>query len=994
MRLSFALLATLCWMSASAQDVFQQDVAYTIDVQLDDEKHMLNGDFTLEYTNNSPDTLHQMRMHIWPNAYKNGRTELAKQQIRQGNTFMFYALSKQMGFIDSLEFKVNGVVAKWTYHPQHIDIAWVELAEPLLPGQALTLETPFRIKLPTGKISRLGHIGQSYQLTQWYPKPAVYDHEGWHDMPYLNQGEFFSEYGTYDVRITLPENYVVGATGDLVDCPSEVAFMDSLAQLSAGQTEFRDDMEFPPSSSKTKTLHFHQEEVHDFAWFTDKRYNVLKGEVELPGSGRTVTTWALFTNKEGKLWSKSIAYLNDATYYYSLWNGDYPYNHVTAVDGTISAGGGMEYPNITVIGESGTDMSLETVIVHEVGHNWFYGILGSNERENAWMDEGINSYNETRYFRTKYKDELGLIGSGLPAGLKSKLDLDQYSYRSRDEIAYLLTARNYLDQPMQCHSNHFTSINYGTVVYKKTAVAMDYLAGYLGQEEFDRCMQVYFEQWKFNHPAPNDLRATLEKTSGKDLSWFFEELITTDAKPDYRIIRTRTSGDVIEVRVKNVGGVPGPFQLSGLLNDSIVAESWFDGVSAGQDTTVVLTAAELDQVRIDGREQMLEFDRKDNTASTKGLLRRLEPLQIRALSRIDDPNHTQLFWLPLIAWNQQDKGMAGALLHNMTIPGRNLQWYAAPLYSFATGQLNGMANITHVKNRWESALSTRRFTDRSWEYQNQDLLSWYMRSSLSITRRSAADQSRQWNSIGGLEVVHLYDHVDRFRTDQDGGIHIEVTSNHVVAPRLFVDLNAPGALLEQDLHLEIRFALLSLDDVSQSGALPMAAQANYHGRRQYNANGRDVHWYGFAATTGRRSFLPLTGYGRNGQIDPLRDGLLLQRGGNNSLLSQQITGTQGAFGRNIYAGSYLVSAAVEVEAPVRLPVSFFGAVYAYDMNNENHTDWSAGVSFPIVRDLFEIHMPLVGSNMFEETYNVGNYVRFELHLEKINPFKALRKVGL
>ena len=111
-------------------------------------------------------------------------------------------------------------------------------------------------------------------------------------------------------------------------------------------------MSFPESSKKLKTLHFHQENVHDFAWFADKRYHVLRGEVELPESKKKVTTWAMFTNNEFDLWEKSIEYLNDATYYYSLWVGEYPYNHVTAVDGSISAGGGMEYPNITVIGES------------------------------------------------------------------------------------------------------------------------------------------------------------------------------------------------------------------------------------------------------------------------------------------------------------------------------------------------------------------------------------------------------------------------------------------------------------------------------------------------------------------------------------------------------------------------------------------------------------------------------------------------------------------
>ena len=132
------------------------------------------------------------------------------------------------------------------------------------------------------------------------------------------------------------------------------------------------DNEFPESSEKMKTIRYTQSRVHDFAWFADKRYKVLKGEVELPNSNRNVTTWAMFTPRNSNLWKDAIEYINDGTYYYSKWNGDYPYNQVTAVDGTISAGGGMEYPNVTVIGNTGNAMALEVVIVHEVGHNWFY----------------------------------------------------------------------------------------------------------------------------------------------------------------------------------------------------------------------------------------------------------------------------------------------------------------------------------------------------------------------------------------------------------------------------------------------------------------------------------------------------------------------------------------------------------------------------------------------------------------------------------------------
>ncbi len=212
------------------------------------------------------------------------------------------------------------------------------------------------MKIPDGKFSRLGHTGQAYYITQWYPKPAVFDANGWHAMPYLTLGEFYSEFGSFDVTITLPANYVVGATGILAECRGS----ELHERTAAGYRAFGEVANaFPPSSAKTKTLcTSHRINVHDFAWFADKRFIVRKSEVALPTSGRTVTTWALFTPKNAKLWNDAVNYVNESVQFYSQWVGDYPYDACTAVDGTISAGGGMEYPMITIIGNMNTPKVL------------------------------------------------------------------------------------------------------------------------------------------------------------------------------------------------------------------------------------------------------------------------------------------------------------------------------------------------------------------------------------------------------------------------------------------------------------------------------------------------------------------------------------------------------------------------------------------------------------------------------------------------------------
>ncbi len=401
MKKSILSLLLLFDVSLIAQDYFQQEVNYRIDVELNDKNHTLTAEQTIKYINNSPDDLDVIWFHIWPNAYKDNSTALAKHELDGGSKELWNSLEEERGYISNLDFSVDGKRVNWQYHPEHIDICKLILNKPIKSGDSAVIKTPFKVKIPNAKFSRLGHVGQSYMITQWYPKPAVYDREGWHTMPYLSQGEFYSEFGSFDVSIKLPLNYTVGSTGDLQNKGEKIR-IEELSDITDTITKFSTDMSFPKSDKKTKTIRFVQENVHDFAWFADKRYHVLKGVVTLPYSGRTVDLYTMFTNNEAHLWKNSIEYMHDAVYYYSLWNGDYPYNHCTAVDGTIAAGGGMEYPNVTVIGAMGSDRPLETVIMHEVGHNWFYGILGSNEREHAWMDEGINSHNEIRYMKTKY----------------------------------------------------------------------------------------------------------------------------------------------------------------------------------------------------------------------------------------------------------------------------------------------------------------------------------------------------------------------------------------------------------------------------------------------------------------------------------------------------------------------------------------------------------------------------------------------------------------
>ncbi|HEX7458544.1 MAG TPA: M1 family metallopeptidase, partial [Ginsengibacter sp.] len=421
---------------------FQQKVDYKIDVTLNDVDNTLDGFEIINYTNNSPDTLYFIWFHLWPNAYKNDRTAFSEQLLQLGRTDFYFSDNEKRGYINRLDFKVDGVTAQLVDHPLYIDISKLILSTPLVPGNTVKITTPFHEKIPFN-FSRGGYVGQTYQITQWYPKPAVYDDKGWHPIPYLDQGEFYSEFGNFNVQITVPKDYVVAATGELQN-NDELNFLKERADESnipktkpkviivkeisnqntkekkntvtkiKSKTPFKNRNHTPPKSNsqiqevkenpfyitkekkETKTINYIQNNVHDFAWFADKNFIVNHDTLKL-ASGKIIDVYAYYTPSGKNIWKNSIQFIKDAITTRSKWLGEYPYNIVSAVEAKMGFNGGMEYPTITSISPLHNEKSLDETIEHEVGHNWNYGILASNEREHPWMDEGMNTYFDNRY---------------------------------------------------------------------------------------------------------------------------------------------------------------------------------------------------------------------------------------------------------------------------------------------------------------------------------------------------------------------------------------------------------------------------------------------------------------------------------------------------------------------------------------------------------------------------------------------------------------------
>ncbi|MDD5570402.1 MAG: M1 family metallopeptidase [Bacteroidales bacterium] len=986
----------LCFCKLFPQKYFQQEVNYTISVKLNDVSHELSGFEKIQYINNSPNTLEYIYFHLWPNAYNGKTTALYKQLLKGGNFKLYEAKQEQLGYIDSIDFKVNGEKIKWKYDSLNVDICKLVLDKPLKSGDTIVISTPFHVKIPDGKFSRFGHVGQSYQITQWFPKPAVYDANGWTQMPYLSQGEFYSEFGSFDVAITLPENYVVGATGDLQN-EDEIKWLTGKAEETQKFIYFnRANVQFPQSSKKTKTLRYVQKNIHDFAWFADKRYNVLKGEIKLPHSGKSVTSWAMFTNAEGNLWRNSIGYINDAIYYYSLWVGDYPYNNVTAVDGTISAGTGMEYPNITVIGTSGTPFILREVIVHEVGHNWFYGMLGSNERKNPWMDEGINSFYTSRYIESTVGGKLTDM-LGLPDNISRVTDLYKYKVSKFDEIMYLFTALTNNDQPLNLPSECYTSINYGADIYFKGTIVMRYLMTYMGKENFDKAMQKYFEEWKYKHPSPEDFKKIITGNTDKNLDWFFNDLLGTTKKIDYKISSVKIKNDTAEVKIKNKGKIASPFSITKYTSGGTVETQYYEGFYGKKKFDFENSG--FSKIKIDANEIIPDINRKNNSIKTRGIFRKSEPLKFNFIGSIDNSDRKQIFYFPGIGVNNYDKLMVGVAFYNHLLFQKKIEYTLVPMYSSGTNELSGWGNVNYnlfpdkIFQNVKLGLSFLKYT-----YSYEPFLKYYkVYPELLFVFKKRIPTSSYVHSLK-LRNINITKDVMVWNGDKNEMVkkQQEPMFNEVI-----YSFENGNSLYPYSINLKTQ---QNTDFVKSS--LEFKYRLTYNKKKK----GLDLRFFTGAflwQDTSNHVDYRFRMNGQAGYEDYTFDNYYLGRSDYSGLASQQFTETDGAFKVNTPIGQtndWLVALNIKTSIPGILPLKLYADFGTYSragrvFEGSKKIIYDAGVDLALIPNMLEIYFPVFWSSDIETQMqtNSSKYsekIRFTLYLNSMNLFDSLKNIKL
>jgi uncharacterized protein YjaZ len=979
-------IATKAVAQQTDHDYFQQTINLQIDVALDDVRHILRGHIRMSYQNNSQDELKRMPLHLWPNAYRSKETTLSEQLLRLGKTDLYNADLADLGRIDSLEFRVKGKKLAFSIDPEFKDIGWIRFSEPLLPGETIDIESPFRVKIPAS-FSRLGHVGQTYQVTQWFPKPAVYNLSGWQLLPYLDQGEFFSEFGDYNVNITLPANYVVAATGELITSEEKDFLYRRVKETQRLQTTTDIVVDtIPLSAGQQKTISFVAKNVHDFAWFADKRFRVDSSSVILPG-GRKVETWTYYTKTESEFWKNATSYLNRSIQFYSEAVGEYEWPQVSAVQSPLSAGVGMEYPMITLIGPSFSAYSLDQVITHEVGHNWFYGMLASNERKYAWMDEGLNTFFEYAYEK-KYYNQYG--SKFIPEFLTKHSDM-------RDEQAlYADLVRQQKLDPGKMETTDQNGLSYYLNAYEIPEKGFELLQRYMGENQFREAVQSYFEKWKFRHPSPADFQQIFESYCDCDLTWLITDLLQEGGYINYSAQKFEGNDVVIE----NQGTVKAPVELIVYDDAGKKKSKWIEGFDG--TISVPLLEKKVSHVQLYESTSSLDIDWSNNYLGKSGLFPSKRPFKIGFISGLDRSDRNQVFVFPALGINQADRGMIGVGLTNLRLPNPSFRWIAAPMYSIQAKNIVGMGEVRKdfsIRSGFADRLTLRGAIKR-FSYQYDDHYGFI----------------DQYDKLEGEAIIHFrkpqkYTSVDQSLSFRFANIHQRFGTGIDLENFLFAMEDRSYYVNELQYFRSNDYVLApsSLKLTAHQGKGFLRLMGNYRQKMAYaeKSKGLFVHLFGGLLAQNDNPDANVN-FILNGQAssniftkDYMYDEILFGRNASKGILSQQVFLRDAELKTLSNVGvsdSWMVGAGVSSSLPLPLPFHLYAdfAFYNDPFESKVQFSYSSGFAIVIQKDFFEIYFPLFESQDIREsiTYQSRQHdsylekISFMINLKKLHPFDA------
>ncbi|MFB6258148.1 MAG: M1 family metallopeptidase [Flavobacteriales bacterium] len=641
------------------QGYWQQDVHYRIHARIDEKRDIIKGRMELTYWNNSPDTLQEAFFHLYQNAFQPGSYYDKK---RGGRPSYGQHGSKGRGTsVDSI--RVNGQKVRTEIENT---ILRVQLPKGLESGEKMKFSMRFRTYFDekgTWRRMDLFHTSDGhkhYNGVHWYPRISVYDRRsGWTTDQHLGN-EFYGDFGTFDVSLNFPSNFIVQATGNLVN--RKEAMPDSLRQA-LDLSNFKNkawgepaSTIIPYDSTERKSWKFHAENVHDFAFTADPTYRI--DTVKWNG----ITCMALVQEPHASGWTNAAKITKETIKTFSQDIGPYGHNKIIVAD----ARSGMEYPMLTLCG--GRDPSYRDLLIHEIGHQWFFGMVGTNETYRAAMDEGFTQFLTAHGLEAIDGDTLAKRG---PDNFYEKKFSEPVKAREREVYrGYLSSAIRKDDAVINTHSDHFEDYGKYRQVYYKMSTMLYNLQYVLGDSLFWGAMENYFREWRFAHPYFDDFRRSVNQYSDTDLNWFFDQWWNTQERIDYAVKKVRKlDGDRYRIVLERKGEMQMPLDVrvkakDGKAQDFYIPNTWFQKktdakvldrwIGWGKDfaDTYSFTAkipGGLEEVIIDPSGRLADIDRRNNR---KGC-----PVEVSfdaGLNEAPDRRHYELRWRPALWYNGID----------------------------------------------------------------------------------------------------------------------------------------------------------------------------------------------------------------------------------------------------------------------------------------------------------------------------------------------------
>ncbi|MBC8376842.1 MAG: M1 family metallopeptidase [FCB group bacterium] len=622
-------------------EYWQQYVEYKMDIYLDSEEKTLEATSNLLYVNHSPDTLDQILMHLYPNAFNEGTIAEEVwggygQSFNDDKDWTGIRIQKMVSDSIDLAFDIRDDT-----------ILEITLNEQLFPGDTLVFTLDW-LSIIHPLIGRGGWEENQFDFTQWYPKFVVYDENGWHDDPFGDWGEFYGEFGKYTVNLDLPEAQIVAATGIVIDgdpgwdsvrVDTSLAWEDWVEEFREGRDAYLTDLD----STARRQVSFQAENVHDFAWICSQDF------VYEHGQWNGIDVHAVFPTEVGESWTKDMVKWGERSLeWLSGKFGMYTWPQITLAKSLGT--GGMEYPMIIL---DYTDS--EGLAVHEVGHNWFYGIFGNDELDDPWLDEGFTTFQTRWYLEHHYpKNGYELSREYITQFESDHLHREMYEEAElKSAIRYILSTAN---EPMATPSFDYDYYgSYSSNSYDKGSIMLAMLKNYMGEERFLAGMRLYFSRWALKHVNEDRFVKAMEDGSGEELDWFFDQWLRTTTFVDYKLVDWSVETHdqdhfTTEINVDNRGGMFVPITATIYSKEGETVSAPLNEFRHRSTATIVV-GSNFRPVRVylDAENTFFDVDRRNNDSQRKRAFR----YDYKGWDAYPDDRNLYL-WKPIFGYNDSD----------------------------------------------------------------------------------------------------------------------------------------------------------------------------------------------------------------------------------------------------------------------------------------------------------------------------------------------------